>query len=152
MSMKYRALPKKSIIYKILLPSVAALILQAIIFFAAIIYGGVFDQLQNNRLDSLSDQVANRKNYLENQMVQRWSNIDNYEQIFSNKIQDYLETYGASLNTLNNRRIDEILIQCNQDLQQMLRYSEATGAFLLLDQTNGSQEIPGIYISDGDPN
>ncbi|MEG0842323.1 MAG: EAL domain-containing protein [Erysipelotrichaceae bacterium] len=139
--MKYQALPKNSIVYKILVPTIIVLLLQAIIFFSAIIFGGVFDQLQQNRMDVLNEQVINRKNYLENEMKDQWSNIDNYEEIFANKIKPYAKY----------QRKDAMLEACHNDLIQMLRISETNGAFLILNPDENETEVSALYISDSDP-
>ena len=57
---------------KLMIPMIVVLLLQPSLFGGSIILGGILDQMNQNAVDILNERVINRKNYLENEMIQRW--------------------------------------------------------------------------------
>lgn len=49
--------------------------MQAGLIYSVILFGGTTSQLKANAYDILSEKVISRKNDLENEMIQRWSNV-----------------------------------------------------------------------------
>ena len=69
---------------------------QAGLFVVTMMYGGAVEQLRSNAFDILTERVSNRKNYLQNEMILRWSNVDEAVEQFQNVIMDFLKEKGAS--------------------------------------------------------
>ena len=61
-----------SMMRKLMIPMIVVLLLQTSLFGGSIILGGILDQMNQNAVDILNERVINRKNYLENEMIQRW--------------------------------------------------------------------------------
>ena len=61
----------KSILRKMLVPMMLVMSLQAGLFLGSILLGGTLDKLNQNSVDILNERVINRKNYLQNEMLQR---------------------------------------------------------------------------------
>ena len=140
-----------SIMSRILHPVVIALLVQAGLFSANIIWGGTLEKLNHNAFDILNGQVVNRRDYLENEMLQRWSNLNpaaqNIRLLF-----DQAEQEAAS----GNARRNELLLQSAPDLLALLRRNSVTGVFLILTEGEPHDEAArmqkhALYIRDMDP-
>ncbi|MDD3659449.1 MAG: diguanylate cyclase [Lachnospiraceae bacterium] len=116
------------------------IILQTILIGAALIAGGVIDQAEENAYQLFHDKVANRKDYLQREMKNNWTNF-----------QPYLQNMGEySYDSDGN---DVLFFQkAIPDLIEMLRTTQATGVYVILDQKNGNaNEFPALYLRDYDP-
>ncbi|WP_262398252.1 EAL domain-containing protein [Zongyangia hominis] len=142
-----------------LVPIMIVMLIQAGIFCAAIMSGGVLQQLGNNAIDILNERVINRKNYLENEMIQRWSNISSDVESVQSTVADILDTSGKSYSDINPNAdlTDEILKSVTNKMVYLLRKNSVTGAFLIFhgqdDLTASTKEVhkAGIYLRDLDP-
>ena len=68
-------LKKRSVFNRILIPLIIVQIFQISLFGMLVFSGGVITKLDRNAEEILNERVINRKNYLENEMIQRWSNF-----------------------------------------------------------------------------
>ncbi len=143
-----------SMMSRILIPVIIALFVQAGLFSANIIWGGTIEKLNHNAFDILNGQVTNRRNYLQNEMLGRWSNLeptaDEIGAIFDRKTK-WKETDSAD-SIYQNR----ILAQCSQSLISLLRRNLVTGVFLILTDGEvyneaGYLQKHALYIRDMDP-
>ena len=64
-----------SILWKIIAIMAGTMLIQAALLFGTVFYGGTIDELQNNAFDILGEKVSGRKSDIEDNMVQRWSNL-----------------------------------------------------------------------------
>ena len=71
-----RQLRQNSILKRILVPLLLLVILQVAVLAGLLFGGGVMNRLNQNSVDIINERVINRKNYLEDEMVKRWSNLD----------------------------------------------------------------------------
>ena len=67
---------KNSIMAKILLPMTIIILIQLTLLTGIIYSGGVIEQLKKNAYNVLSERVEARAGYLENEMNNRWSDVD----------------------------------------------------------------------------
>ena len=74
-------LKKRSVFNRILIPLIVVQIFQISLFGMLVFSGGVITKLDRNAEEILNERVINRKNYLENEMIQRWSNFSIYQTI-----------------------------------------------------------------------
>lgn len=157
---KHKRMRKKnSILKKILVPIMAVMLIQAGIFCVAILCGGVLQQLSSNAVDILNERVINRKNYLENEMIQRWSNISSDVESVQKSIAQVLADGGKNLQDIapNTELTNQIFTSVSEQMVYLLRKNSVTGAFLILNGTDGltapENEVykSGIYLRDLDP-
>nr|WP_243108450.1 EAL domain-containing protein [Maliibacterium massiliense] len=157
--MKKRRINQKSIMRTLLVPLLVVTILQASLFVVSIMYGGVLDQLNHSAFDILNERVINRRNDLQNEMVQRWSNVGEAVESVNGRVADLLAERGATHAdiTPNSPLATDILGDIANDVVYLLRRNSVTGAFVIL---NGRQALPedgsalersGIYLRDLDP-
>ena len=143
---------KNSIIKKLLIPMIIIVIVQVVLFVGAIFFSGIVEILKDNSFNILNQKVESRKNYLQNEMLQHWSNIGESESIINITISQTLKNKGLKVKDLDNNGqvTTELLNDVSNDLIFMLRKNYVTGAFLILN--NDSEEKAGLYFRDLDPN
>lgn len=156
---RMKKLKSNSIMKKMLFPMIVVMLVQAGLFAGTILWGGTIEQLNNNSFDILNERVINRKNYLQNEMIQRWSNLTETEESVNNKVARVLAQENAALVdiTANSPLAVEILEQTSTDILYLIRKNSVTGAFLILngqdsaDLSAGDMVKSGLYIRDDDP-
>ena len=95
---------RHTILIKISLPLLLAMLIQAGLIFSVILFGGTTKQMKANAYDILAEKVVSRKNDLENEMIQRWSNVEESVDAVTNKIQDNLAGKNISFGDLATNR------------------------------------------------
>ena len=148
MSAKIR---EKSIFRKFMIPLLIIMVIQAFLFACIFLFGGTIRHLNNNSFDILTDRTLSRKNYLQNEMVQHWSNINPFEKGITDKIEDVLAEHNITSGQIDKTVAPAILNEVAEDLLSMLRENSTSGSFLVLDGTDGSTAKAGIYLLDMDP-
>ena len=146
----------KSIRTKLVLPLIIIMSIQAVLFLALVLFGGVFKNLKTNAIDILQEKTENRRLYLEKEMVHRWINVIADTDVITDEIQQVLDSNGKNSEDIKkdpelNRRITETV---TQQLIDLLHRSYATGIFIVLDGPAAlkQQEMlrSGVYIRDLD--
>lgn len=141
-----------SIMNRILIPVIVALFVQAGLFSVNIIWGGTIEKLNHNAFDILNGAVNNRRNYLQSEMLSRWSNLDPASENIRRTFSKEPIQIGEAGTLLRN----EILSQSAPELISLLRRNLVTGVFLILTDGEGRDEEGqmqkhGLYIRDMDP-
>ncbi len=145
-----------SILKKLLLPMVIVILVQTVIFTVTILSGGTLEKAKTTSLDIFHDKVANRTTYVQNEMVQRWSNFDDSVTEISKTVSAVLKdnkTDSSAIQTdlaLSNQILEEI----SEDLIYCLRKNSVTGAFIVLNSKTDASDSSiksGIYIRDLNP-
>ena len=96
----------------------------------------MLSQAEQNAFNSFSEKVSNRKDYLQREMTSRWTNISPYGK-------EIALQYNADKNP------DQFLSDISTSLITMLRSTQATGVFVILN--SATDEKPALYIRDYDP-
>ncbi|EKQ51342.1 MULTISPECIES: EAL domain-containing protein [unclassified Clostridium] len=143
---------RNSIIKKLLIPMIIIMIVQVFLYLSAISFSGIIEILRDNSFNILNQKIESRKNYLQNEMLQHWSNVGESESVINKAILSKLENRGLTVKDLkNNPKLStELLNDISSDIIFMLRKNYVTGAFIILD--NDSEEKTGLYFRDLDPN
>lgn len=127
----------KSIVFRLTFMTVIIVIGQAALLSLFLILGGVLSQAEQNAYQSFSDKVNTRKSYLQNEIKYNWTNLSSHTQQISDLYSD-------------DKDPDQFLEDISTSLISMLRSTQATGAFVILNDS--SSEKPALYIRDYDPN
>jgi diguanylate cyclase (GGDEF)-like protein len=143
---------KNSIIRKLLIPMVIIVIVQVVLFVSAILFSGIIKILKDNSFNILNQKIQSKSNYLQNEMIQHWSNVSESESVINASILQKMENKGVTVKDLDKdtQFTKELLSEVSNDVIFMLRKNYVTGAFLILD--NNSEEKTGLYFRDLDPN
>ncbi len=152
-------LKKRSVFNRILIPLIVVQIFQISLFGMLVFSGGVITKLDRNAEEILNERVINRKNYLENEMIQRWSNFSIYQTKIEEEIEQQLSEAGMTVADLvpGAAITSDILKKIGPDLIALMRRNTVTGVFLVFEgpqgELNGSEETEksGIYLRDLDP-
>ena len=143
-----------TILRRLLIPLTAVMLIQAVLFAGTILWGGTVSRLDQNAFDILEQRVTGRKNYLENEMVQHWSHIDNSVMTVNDKIQSFLQDrqIGYQDLTAANPQTTELLRSLSKNLIYLLRKNYVTDVFIVLDGGSDAQgALPGLYFRDLEP-
>jgi len=148
----------KTIFREILLPLLSVLILETLFMSAAILLGGVIKKLDQNAEDMLAQQTENRGNYLLNEMIGNWSNLELLSGEIDSKVQMRLEDGLLTLSDLNgnNDKCTELLKDICPDLINTMYNKQISGIFVIFN-TYGPEDydqqetLSGIYLRDLDP-
>jgi len=127
-----RSIPFRMTVFVILL-----VVGQSLLLLGSIIIGGVLSEAQEDAYSAFSVKVENRKEYIQNEMKNRWTNVAPYVE----KISD---AYDA-----NPGNLDAFFFEVQSDLVDMLRTTQVTGAFIILE--DGGTRHPALYFRDYDP-
>lgn len=151
----------RSIVQKLSLFLAATLAAQCLLFTGFLLLGGTVERLDQNAMDILSEQTLNRKNYLESDMVQRWSVMEQTQAGIAAAVQSYLADNDMTYDQLapDEPRTNALLAQLSDELIGMIRRNSTTGAFLILNgsaplsRPKGDQEysMAGLHLRDMDP-
>lgn len=143
----------RSIFSRMIVLLITVLLLQMAVFLLVFQRGGVVEQTERNAFYILSERTANRKLYLQNEMLQRWSNTQEGESEVLAIVRACLEETGKSAADLreDSALCQQIAALAADDIIAMLRRNGVTGAFLVLDCPGEEGSYPGVYVRDYDP-
>lgn len=152
---------KHSILKKLTLFLSTLLAVQCIIFSCFILFGGPIDRLEQNAMDILSERTLNRKNYMESEMLQRWSGLERAQAQIAGEVSAYLEETGMDYTDLsaNDPRTVQLVVDLSDQITALIRRNSVTGAFLVLNgahplnqpETGNIRFMAGVYYRDLDP-
>lgn len=133
---------KSSIVYKLTRLIIGIIILQTVLFGLILVLGGVMDEAKSNAYQLFHDKVANRKNYIQREMKNNWTNFDPYVSNISKLLSrpEYQNNNVAFFDA------------AAKELIPMLRTTQTTGAYIILhdsDILDGT--YPSLYLRDYDP-
>ena len=101
-----------------MIPLLIIMVIQAFLFACIFLFGGTIRHLNNNSFDILTDRTLSRKNYLQNEMVQHWSNINPFEKGITDKIEDVLAEHNITSGQIDKTVAPAIL---NEVAEELLR-------------------------------
>lgn len=158
--MRMKTRKAQPILKRILIPMILLTLVEVILLSGTFIYGGTIKELNQNARGIVQGKVENRSSYLENEMLNSWSNVS-YTAALINAEAEELEEKGV----LDLEKIGSSSEECyplvseiSGYLIEMLRSNKVTGTFvifntsdpdLLRDQETFSK--PGLYFRDLDP-
>ena len=147
-----------SILSRILVPMISVFVIQAVVMVLMFLSSDIIKKSSDNAYGVLSEKVLNRKIVIENEMLNRWTRIEDLHENVLNVIQTELSQNNIELDqladkpNLQNRILDTLLPQ----LIYIIRRNYVTGAFLVINApapTVKTDEFfyPGLYIRNDDP-
>ena len=143
------------------MPMILLVIIENILLIGAISGSRLLSYVENKEKAIFYEKVSNRKNYLENEMLTRWSNVNSTVEEINNTAQRLINTKKISLKTLDDSSEDclPLLKKTSSKLINLIRTNQVTGAFVVLNtdnleakkETGVFENKPGIYLRDFDP-
>lgn len=147
----------KTVYRTILRPLLIVVLVEVVLMTGSYWFLGINNQLNKNARDILMQQTENRKSYLENEMIQKWSNLTTISQTINERTQKLIAQNEISLQTLDSssKACAPLLNDISKELISTLYNKEATGIFVVFnthDLRENKGNKPGIYIRNEDPN
>lgn len=136
---------EKSVFWKLFLPLILVMLIQAMVSYGTIVFSGTTKQLDQNAVDILNRTLDNRRLILEN-MIEKWSNLDS--------IVTKMNTQFNSAILKDNTVREEFLKNSLENILEEFRKKEVTGIFVVLAEENmkyGEDILDGIWLRDADP-
>ena len=145
---------KRTIFSLFVVPLILVMMVQAMISYGTFFFSGTPFLLKEYSVGILNQTVENRKILLENDMVQRWSEMKEEEAKAKNALEQQLTTRRITVHDfLNNEEAQKDFLENMLDtMLYMMRKNTVTGSFLILaNDSVGTQEstcdgISGIPI------
>ena len=114
---------------------------QVILFGIAIFGGKTIQRLSGEYLNILDNRVSLRKNYIQDEMLQKWANITDFESYIQKEVREMgVERDLSLIPKLLETVVDRMVIA--------LRQNGVTEIFVILE---GEKNHEGIYLRDLDP-
>lgn len=141
-------LDRKSIAIKLTIIMLVVILLQSILSIGSVFISGSVQSVKTDAYNSFQQTVDNRKNYLNNEMIYRWSNING----FTSEIKKLYNDIGLTKLENDQAKKDEFLKKTTPVLISMIRATMSTGTFVILDDNKGENTPHScIYLKDYDP-
>lgn len=146
----------KTVYRTILRPLLIVVLVEIVLMTGSYWILGINDQLDKNARDILIQQTENRRSYLQNEMIQKWSNLSTISQTINERTQQLIDQDVISLQTLDSssKASAPLLNEISKELISTLYSKETTGIFVILnthDLRENKDNKPGIYIRNNDP-
>ncbi|OJV63104.1 MAG: hypothetical protein BGO41_10410 [Clostridiales bacterium 38-18] len=131
---------KKSILSRLSMMTLVIVLSQTLLLVALLVFGGVFNQAELNAYQTFYDKVNNRRDYLQREMKNRWTNISPYLMTIRKAVTENADSHDDFFEA----SVDELIL--------MLRTNQVTGAFIILNESRVQDyRYPSLYIRDYDP-
>ena len=127
------SLNRNSIMARLLLSMLVVLLIQTLLLAGNIRYGGTIEELNSSSIDLLNERVLSRKNYIQNDMIQRWSNLTKFEHDIQTTMNSFLLEKDITLSTFQQEPdlAFEFLERTVDDAIFAIRQRMVTGAFVV---------------------
>lgn len=90
----------KTVYQTILRPLLIVVLVEIVLMTGSYWILGINDQLDKNARDILIQQTENRRSYLQNEMIQKWSNLSTISQTINERTQQLIDQDVISLQSL----------------------------------------------------
>lgn len=131
----------------------AVLLVQMCVYLLFFLKGGLVDETEENAFLVMSQRVGNRELDLKNNVINRWTNtsecVSSVQKIITGILEEHNATAG--LLTTDQELCQDVISASSASIVSMLRHNGVTGAFLILDCPDASNNYPGFYIRGYDP-
>ena len=144
--MKIFAFKHNSIAFRLAVIFIVAVFVQCAVMFFLLVKGGAIRKIQENSYTYFSSQVASRKENLESQMENVWTNFGDYPEQISQLFDLYREQELPE-----EEKNQAALRAAAPYLLNILNTTKTTGVFLILDSvTEDENQHPAVYIRNTD--
>ena len=153
--------PKRSIFFAVLVPMLLLILAEAILLLAILSTSGIAERLNQNDNDTFDEQVETRAEYLQTMMLTMGESARTLAQEVSAHADELAEDGALDLGSIEDDAQGRaaLLTASLESMVSSLRLSEASGAFLVLNNNDLSAEHetgaygrkPGVYLYDPNP-
>ena len=158
MKMKVPDMHQNTFLKKLVIPIMIVLTIQVVVFMLVLLLGSLLPQIQNNAFDTLESRVELRAQYIENEMIHRWTNLGEEKEKILSIIDSVLSEQGASYEDIavNPDLNGRIVSAASEEILYMLRKNTVTEAYIILNGPGTPTDVEhgglaGFYVRDMDP-
>lgn len=130
-----------SIVNKLRAYIFSIVILQTIMFVMLLIIGGVIEESKTNAYQLFHEKSSSRKDQMQLKIKNNWTKFDPY-------VDNIVELLNSD-ELVGNK--DIFFEEAVPELITMLRTTEVTGAYIILDSDDNNDYLPALYLRDYDP-
>ena len=146
----------KTVFRTVLQPLMLLTLLEAAIVLSVMMFSGVYSQLNRNERSILSQLVVNRANYLQSDMIDRWSDIGKLAQTINQEAEKLCEEGTLSMDLLESSSTEayKLIKEVAEETIKTLYSVKATGVYIIFNTSDLTGEaIPktGFHVRDFDP-
>ena len=147
---------EKTVFRTVLQPLMILTLLEAAIVLSVIFFSGVYTQLNSNERSILGQQVVNRANYLQRDMIDRWSDIEKLAESINEETERLCAEGTLSLERLESHSAEayKLIEAVAERTIETLYNVKATGIYIIFNTSDlTGQPVPktGLHIRDFDP-
>lgn len=148
----------KSVFQIFLILFMSVVLIQALLISMGFYFSGVNDRMNQNARDILDKQTENRKTYLENTMIDTWSNLTLLSHDINTATQRLVNSGAINIETLDSSSgaCLPLLEEISPQLISAIYSNQTTGIYIIfnthdLDTMEEDFARPGLYVRDLDP-
>lgn len=147
---------KRTLASLLLLPLLFVVLFQGVFPFAILLASGTKQTMERNAIDIDSNMVQNRETTLENDMVNRWSNVRNERDYLDSVLEQLLAEKGTDIHTfLDSSSLQrEYVSTVFPELLDYLSRDNTCGLYLIMANTTSPEQdgsYTGFFLRDSDP-
>ncbi len=143
----------------IVIPFIAAVILQSMVFYCALAMTGTVRNVKAGSENAIAESASKCSVYLETEMTRKWSGLSDIESSAPAVLSQITEETGLTGREIleSDKYSSEFLNGISVSLLETLRINSVNGSFIVLADSadrpdeNTPAELRGIFFSDGDP-
>ena len=148
------------ILRRMLIPMVLLTLTEVMLLSGTFIFGGAIQELDENAKGIVQGKVSNRTSYLQNEMINSWSNVSYTIQVINETAEKFDQDGTIDLDNIgkNSDACFPLVSEISGNLIEMLRSNKVTGAFVVFNtddpemlRKQKSFSRPGVYFRDLDP-
>ncbi len=120
---------------KLLVPVLAVTVMQSVLIFVLLVFGGIFKDVEDNAANNFKNAVIRRAGEIEHSFSERWGNFWQDRDQMVSEIEEALSENHASANDmLTDAKLNTKLINIlSDDVRSLLRTNSVTGAYVILE-------------------
>ena len=121
------------ILKRMLIPMVLLTLIEVMLLSGTFIFGGAIQELDENAKGIVQGKVANRSSYLQNEMINSWSNVSYTVQLINETAEKLDQDGTIDLDNIgkNSNACFPLVSEISGNLIEMLRSNKVTGAFVV---------------------
>ena len=156
--MSKRSLKKSTLMKRLIVPMIAASLVQSLLFYFILSFSGAIDRLDRSGENLLKESNSKRAVYLETEMLSRWSNLSNIAEAAEKACRKITAENGITAGELlESKEFRTMFLDgISGEMLNTMRINSVNGVFAVLANNasipdrNKYDIYDGIYFNDGD--
>lgn len=154
--MPRKFLKNKSIFSYLLVAMCILVLIETTILVGSLSSGGMFAKLDQSAKDIVDQRVINRSSYLQNEMLNNWSNLSQLTEYVNARAQQLDNEGTIDIEKLDSgsKEATPLILEIVDQLISTMRSLHVTGVYIIFNNHDLNTEVedkPGIYLRDYDP-